>query len=63
MAIETLGQYTVEIRKDTTLKNLYYFTATVGEDTTSGQALGFGQAMVMASDRAYEIMERKGQVK
>ncbi len=68
MAIESVGEYTIEIRKDTSTKNLYYYQVTVamGEgkvETASGQALGYGQGMAMANDRAFEILERAGFVK
>lgn len=67
MAVETVGEYAIEVRKDTNLKNLYYFTVTVNlgdkHDSASGQALGYGQAMAMGNDRAYEILERNGMVK
>jgi phenylalanine-4-hydroxylase len=62
MTVENVGTYQIEIRKDTAVKNLYYYTVTVGLEQTGGQALGYGQAMAMANDRAYELLERAGLV-
>ena len=73
MAIETLGSYHVTIRKDTSTKNLYYFevTTVVPEEgnpgravnVSSGQTLGIGQAMMNASDRAFEALQNEGKIK
>ncbi len=61
--MENIVKYEVSIEKDTTTKNLYFYSTTVDGQTVSGQALGVGEAMMKASDRVHEILLNAGRIK
>lgn len=60
---EEVVKYEVNIRKDTTTKNLYFYTVKSDGAEISGQALGLGPAMMQASDAIYGKLESEGRTK
>ncbi len=56
-------KYEVSIRKDKSLKNLYFYEAKVDETVLSGQAFGVGDAMLKIGDHVFRYLEDQGKVK
>lgn len=59
--MEDIVEYTVKIRKQE--KTLYFWEVSEGGVSTSGQAMGIGQAMNMVSDVVFAKMQNEGRVK